>query len=51
MRLEITPDLPGFLAAGATRRVVSVYTRLLADDFTPVGLYHQLCGERPKGRG
>ncbi len=47
MTLEITPDLPGFLAAGATRRVVSVHTRLLADDFTPVGLYHQLCGERP----
>lgn len=46
MKLEITPDLPGFVEAGATRRVVSVYTRLLADDFTPVGLYHQLCGER-----
>ncbi|MGC3993319.1 MAG: anthranilate synthase component I [Propionicimonas sp.] len=47
MNLDITPDLPGFLAAGAERRVVSVHTRLLADDFTPVGLYHQLCGERP----
>ncbi len=46
MKLEISPDLPGFLAEGATRRVVSVHTRLLADDFTPVGLYHQLCGER-----
>lgn len=45
--LTITPDLPGFLAAGAERRVVCVYTRLLADDFTPVGLYHQLCGDRP----
>lgn len=47
MRLEVRPDLPGFLAAGARRRVVSVHTRLLADDFTPVGLYHQLCGDRP----
>lgn len=47
MSLELHPDLPGFLAAGATRRVVSVHARLLADDFTPVGLYHQLCGERP----
>jgi anthranilate synthase component 1 len=47
MSLAITPDLPGFLAAGAERRVVSVYTRLLADDFTAVGLYHHLCGERP----
>ena len=47
MRLTISPDLPGFLAAAATRRVVSVHARLLADDFTPVGLYHQLCGDRP----
>lgn len=47
MSLRITPDLDGFVAAGGQRRVVSVYTRLLADDFTPVGLYHQLCGDRP----
>lgn len=47
MSLTVVPDLPGFLAAGAERRVVSVHTRLLADDFTPVGLYHQLCGDRP----
>ncbi len=46
MNLTIVPDLAGFLAAGATRRVVSVHARLLADDFTAVGLYHQLCGER-----
>ncbi|HEY3340008.1 MAG TPA: anthranilate synthase component I [Propionicimonas sp.] len=45
--ITIVPDLPGFLAAGAERRVVSVHTRLQADDFTPVGLYHQLCGDRP----
>ena len=47
MNLRIEPDLEGFLAAGAERRVVSVHARLLADDFTPVGLYHQLCGDRP----
>ena len=47
MRLTISPDLPGFLADGAHQRVVSVHTRLLGDDFTPVGLYHQLCGDRP----
>jgi len=45
--VNVTPDLAGFLTAGATQRVVSVHARLLADDFTPVGLYHQLCGERP----
>ncbi len=45
--ITIVPDLPGFLAAGAERRVVSVHARLQADDFTPVGLYHQLCGDRP----
>lgn len=45
--LQISPDLPGFVAAGAHQRVVSVYTRLLADDLTPVSLYHQLCGQRP----
>ncbi len=44
--ITIVPDLPGFLAAGAERRVVSVHARVQADDFTPVGLYHQLCGDR-----
>ena len=47
MNLDIRPDLGGFLAAGAERRVVSVHTRLLADDLTAVGLYHRLCGRRP----
>lgn len=42
----ISPDLDGFRAQARTRRVIGVHTRLLADDFTPVGLYHQLCGER-----
>ena len=43
----ISPDLDGFREQARSRRVISVHTRLLADDFTPVGLYHQLCGERP----
>lgn len=47
MNLDIQPDLDGFLAAGAERRVVSVHTRLIADDLTAVGLYHRLCGRRP----
>ncbi|MDN5563871.1 MAG: anthranilate synthase component I [Luteococcus sp.] len=43
----ITPDLEGFRAqAEAGRRVISVHTRLLADDLTPIGLYQQLCEGR-----
>ncbi|GAA1398391.1 anthranilate synthase component I [Luteococcus peritonei] len=45
--MSITPDLEGFRAqAAAGRRVISVHTRLLADDLTPVALYAQLCGDR-----
>ena len=44
--LAVTPDLPDFLQLALNRRVISVYTRLFADDLTAVGLYHQLCGER-----
>lgn len=46
--LTITPDLDGFRNAAADlgRRVIGVHTRLLADDLTPVGLYHHLCGDR-----
>ncbi|WP_342371649.1 anthranilate synthase component I [Propioniciclava soli] len=46
--LAITPDAAGFAAAAAQegRRVVSVWAKLLADDITPVGLYHHLCGTR-----
>lgn len=47
MSVTITPDLAGFAAAaGEGRRVISVWTRLLADDLTPIGLYHRLCGRR-----
>ncbi|MBK8459607.1 MAG: anthranilate synthase component I [Micropruina sp.] len=45
-QVTISPDLAGFEAQAGQRRVISVYTRLLADDFTPVGLFHQLCGTR-----
>lgn len=46
--LVIVPTLADFEAAASAPgcRVISVYTRLLADDLTPVGLYHQLCGRR-----
>jgi anthranilate synthase component 1 len=43
----IAPDFSGFAEAGKTQRVVSVYTKLLADDVTPIGLYHQLAADRP----
>ncbi|WP_415111511.1 anthranilate synthase component I [Propioniciclava sp.] len=45
----VTPDLDGFRAKASEEgcRVVSVWTRLLADDLTPVGLYSHLCGDRP----
>ncbi len=45
--LPIQPDLAGFIEAAASRRVVSVHTRLLGEEFTAVGLYHQLCGDHP----
>jgi anthranilate synthase component 1 len=42
----ITPDLDGFRAYAAERRVVPVYRRLLADAETAVGLYLKLTGNR-----
>ena len=42
----IVPDLAGFRAQAASRRVISVHTRLSADDLTPVALYRLLCGDR-----
>lgn len=45
--MTITPDLDGFRSqAAAGRRVISVHTRLLADDLTPVALYAALCKDR-----
>lgn len=40
------PARPDFLTMAATRRVVPVVRRLLADDVTPVGLYRQLSAGR-----
>ncbi|HEX5739984.1 MAG TPA: chorismate-binding protein, partial [Pilimelia sp.] len=40
----VAPDLPGFAAAAARRRVVPVVRRVLADGETPVGLYRKLAG-------
>lgn len=43
----ITPSLAEFETLARDRRVISVHARLIADDLTPVGLYHHLCGTRP----
>lgn len=45
--MKITPDLDTFLELAGHRRIISVYARVVADDLTPVGLYHHLCGTRP----
>lgn len=47
MTYPINPDLDGFRRAAESRRVISVHTKVIADNFTPVSLYHQLCGTRP----
>ena len=44
--LPISPSLDEFTRQAATRRVISIHARLLADDLTPVGLYEHLCGDR-----
>lgn len=41
------PERPEFRQMAASRRVVPVVRRLLADDVTPVGLYRQLSSGRP----
>ncbi len=43
----ISPGLDEFIEQASQRRVISIHARLLADDLTPVALYHQLCGHRP----
>lgn len=40
------PDLEEFRRLAATRRVIPVTRRLLADGLTAVGLFHALCGDR-----
>lgn len=42
--LTIEPSLDGFREQARNRRVVGVYTRLRADDLTPIALYEQLTG-------
>ncbi len=42
-----TPDLAKFRELAASRRVIPVVRRLLADGETPVGLYRKLAEERP----
>lgn len=44
--IEIEPSLQRFRELGESQRVVSVWTRVSADDLTAVGLYAQLCGTR-----
>lgn len=46
--LVVEPSLDQFrtLAADPDRGVISVRARLIADDVTPVGVYHQLCADR-----
>ena len=41
------PSLAEFVEYGATRRVVPVVRRVLADALTPVAVYRALAGERP----
>ncbi len=43
----ISPTADEFETMAVDRRVISVHKRLVADNFTPVGLYHHLCGTRP----
>ena len=43
----VTPDLDGFRAQAAERRVVPVHARVLADAETAVGLYAKLARNRP----
>ena len=44
--MQITPDLAAFTELARHRRVVTVHSRLLADDLTPIGLYQALCSDR-----
>ncbi len=42
----VVPDLAGFLRLAPDHRVVPVTRRLLADTWTPVGLFRRLAGDR-----
>ena len=43
---EVTPSLEDFRTLAASRRVIPVYRRLLADAETATGLYRKLAGNR-----
>lgn len=45
--MNVSPDLEGFRAQAAERRVVPVHVRYLADAETAVGLYAKLARDRP----
>ena len=45
--MSVSPDLDGFRALAAERRVVPVHARYLADTETAVGLYAKLSQNRP----
>jgi anthranilate synthase component 1 len=42
----VAPDLDAFRSLARERRVIPVARRLLADGFSPVGLFEALCGDR-----
>ncbi|WP_025360253.1 anthranilate synthase component I [Kutzneria albida] len=44
---EVSPTREEFRALAASRRVIPVVRRLLADAETPVGVYRKLAGDRP----
>ncbi len=44
---EVIPSLAEFRTLAATRRVIPIYRRLLADAETAIGLYAKLAGNRP----
>lgn len=44
--MRITPTREEFADLARRRRVVTVSTRLVCDDVTPVSLYQHLCGDR-----
>ena len=44
---EIKPSLDEFKELAKSRRVIPVFIKLMADTFTPVGLYKTLAKNRP----
>ncbi len=47
VRDGVSPDLSTFRELAATRRVIPVRFKVLADSETPVGIYRKLAGSRP----